>query len=71
MAAPDKHFAYRGHVGQGHEPQERDHHGLLKRDGSKHQHAQGRDGHNEGELSADTHVAHGINHPRGRSYFST
>jgi hypothetical protein len=71
MAAPDKHFAHRGHVRHSHEAQERDRHGFLKRDGSKHQHAQGGDGRNEGELSADTHVAHGLNHPRGWCYFST
>jgi hypothetical protein len=71
MAAPPQDFGHRGNVCDGRETQERDHHGFLKRDGSQHQHAQGGDGRDEGELSADTHVAHGINHPRGWSYFRT
>jgi hypothetical protein len=71
MAAPQHNLGHRGNVGHGHEPQKRDRHGFLERDGSQHQHAQCGDSRDEGELSADTHVAHGINHPRGWSYFST
>jgi hypothetical protein len=71
MAAPQQDFGHGGNVRHSHEPQEGDHDGFRKCDGSKHQHAQRRDSRHYGELSADTHVAHGINHPRGRSYFST
>jgi hypothetical protein len=71
MAAPQQDLGHSSNVGHRHEPQKRDHHGFLERDGGEHQHAQGGDGRDQGELPAGTHVAHGINHPRGRTYFST
>jgi hypothetical protein len=71
MTAPPQDFGHGGNVCDGREPQERDRHGFLERDGSQDQHAQGGDGRDEGELSADTHVAHAINHPRGWGHFST
>jgi hypothetical protein len=71
VPAPHHNLSHGGDIGNSHEPHERDHDGFLERDGGEHQHAQGGDGRDHGELPADTHVAHGINHPRAWSYFTT
>jgi hypothetical protein len=71
VAPPHHNLGHCGKVGNGDEAQERGHHGFRERDGGEHQHAQGGDGCDQGKFPADTHVAHGINHPRGWIYFRT
>jgi hypothetical protein len=71
MTGTDKQFRDRRNVRDGGEAQEREHHGLFQRDCGQHQHAKGGAGRSDGNLPAESHVAHGINHPRGCGYFTT
>jgi hypothetical protein len=68
VAAACQDLRHGRNVRQRNQAQERDHHGLFQCDGGEHQHAQGGDGRDHGELPTVTHVAHVFNHPR---YFTT
>jgi hypothetical protein len=63
MAPASQDLGHSRDVGQRKETQERDHHGLFQGDRGEHQHAQGGDCRDQGELPAVTHVAHVSNCP--------